>query len=140
MLQNTGCKEEERIAFIRSANDTVKKTNNRRISVTQKPKRKSLTQMVGLPRKPLRILPRKMKINQNKLENRDRAEQRLKLKIGSFFIKLLFIIMSADKVMIKKAKPKSAPDVKPNNEGLKGKIEEKPLIMQNPKSKMIILK
>ena len=139
-MQNTGCKEDERTAFRRSANDAVKKTNKRRISVTQKPKRKSLTQMLGLPRKTLRTLPRKMKTNQTKLENRDRAEQRLKLKIGSFFMKLLFITMSADKVMIKKAKPKSVLDVKPKNEGLKGKIAEIPPTMQNTKSMVIIFK
>jgi len=42
-------------------------------------------------------------------ETRDREKLRLKLKIGSFFSKLFWTTQSVNKVMRRKASPKSSP-------------------------------
>jgi hypothetical protein len=87
LMHNTGCKTEERKTTLRSANDVVENTNKRRMSAKEKPKRKSLTQITGFSRKALMRLPRKMKPNHVKQEKMESAEQRLRLKTGSFLIK-----------------------------------------------------
>jgi hypothetical protein len=87
IVHNTGCKMEERKTALRSANDVVENTNKRRRDTKEKPKRKSLTQITGFSRKTLMRLPRKMKANHVRQEKMESAEQRLRLKTGSFLIK-----------------------------------------------------
>jgi len=70
----------------RLADDVVQKTSKRRIRAAQKPRRQSLIQTVEFFRAALMILPRIRNPNHIKLEKRERAEQRLKLKMGSFFM------------------------------------------------------
>jgi len=88
IVHNTGCKMEEKKTTLRSANDVVENTNKRRRDTKEKPKRKSLTQIAGFSRKTVMMLPRKMKANHVRQEKMESAEQRLRLKTGSFFIKL----------------------------------------------------
>jgi hypothetical protein len=66
----------------------VENTNKRIINAPQKPRKKNLTQTFGLLKNELITLPRKTNPNNIKQEKRERAEQRLKLKIGSAFIEL----------------------------------------------------
>jgi hypothetical protein len=113
IVHNTGCKIEERKTTSRPANDVVENTNKRRINTKEKPRRKSLTQITGFLRKMLMKLPRKIIANQVRQEKRESAEQRLRLKTGSFLIKLKYIMRSDSETMKKKAKPKIKPKVKP---------------------------
>lgn len=85
-MHSEGCRMEEAKALLKLANDVVENTNKRRINVAQKPRRQSLIQGFGFLRKALRMLPRKMSPNQVMQEKRERAEHRLKLKMGSVFI------------------------------------------------------
>jgi len=87
MVHNTGCKIEERKTALRFANDVVENTNKRRRNTKEKPRRKGLTQITGFSRKTLMRLPRKMRANHVREEKRESAEQRLRLKTGSFLIK-----------------------------------------------------
>jgi hypothetical protein len=80
-----GCRIEETKTTARLENDVVKKTSERRIRVAQKPKRQSLIQIVELLWETLMIPPRDRNPNHIKLEKRERAIKRLKLKTGSFF-------------------------------------------------------
>jgi len=86
----------------------VEKTTRRSISAPQKPRKKNLIQKIGLLRKTLITLPRKINPNHIRQEKRERAEQRLKLKIGSVFIKLQLIAKSDNKV----TKRKNPPNIK----------------------------
>jgi len=88
IIHNVGCRRDERIALLRSANEAVEKTSKRRINAAQKPKRKNLIQRAGFPRKTLMISPRKINPNHNRLEKKERPKQRLKLKTWSVFIQL----------------------------------------------------
>jgi len=88
MMQKAGCKREEKNVLPKSANDVVENTNKRSISAPQKPKKKNLIQRFGVSRKTLIKLPRKITPNHIRQEKRERAEHRLKLKIGSLFIEL----------------------------------------------------
>jgi len=83
----------------------VENTNKRSISAPQKPRKKNLIQKIGLSRKTLTVLPRKINPTHIRIEKRERAEQRLKLKIGSLFIKVQLIAKSDNKVTKKKNPP-----------------------------------
>lgn len=87
MVHSAGWRIDEMKISLRFAKDVVEKTSKRRMRATEKPKRKSLTQTMVFSRKTLMRLPRKMKPNHIRQEKRERAEQRLKLKTGSFLIK-----------------------------------------------------
>jgi len=87
VAESAGCKIEETNTPSRSENDVVEKTRKRRMRAKEKPRRKSLAQTKEFPRKKLVKPPTKIKPNHIRQEKRERAEQRLKLKTGSFFIK-----------------------------------------------------
>lgn len=105
IVHKMGCKREEKNVLPKSANDVVENTNKRSVSATQKPKKKDLTQRFEFSRKTLIKLPRKTIPNHIRLEKRERAEQRLKLKIGSPFMELRLITKSDVKVKKKKIPP-----------------------------------
>ena len=105
MMHKTGCKREEKKILPKSAKDVVEKTNKRSISAPQKPKKKILTQRFGFSRRMLIKLPRKIIPNHIRQEKRERAEQRLRLKIGSRFMELWLTIKSDAKVKERKIPP-----------------------------------
>jgi len=105
MVHKAGCKREEKNIVPKSAKDVVKNTNKRSISAPQKPKKKNLIQRFGFSRKTLIKLPRKITPNHIRQEKRERAEQRLKLKIGSLFMELRLITKSDAKVKKRKIPP-----------------------------------
>lgn len=105
MVHKVGCKREEKNILPGSAKDVVENTNKRSIRAPQKPKKKNLTQRFVVSRKTLIRLPRKITPNHIRQEKRERAEQRLKLKIGSPFIELRLTTMSDAKVKERKIPP-----------------------------------
>jgi len=88
IIHNTGCKIEEKKITLRLANDIVENTNKRRISAKEKPKRKNLIQIAEFSSNTVIRLPIIMKANHIRQEKMESAEQRLRLKTGSSFIKL----------------------------------------------------
>jgi len=105
MMHKAGCKREEKNILPKSAKDVVENTNKRSISAPEKPKKTNLTQRFGVSRKTLIKVPRKITPNHIRQEKRERAEQRLRLKIGSPFIELRLITKSDAKVKEKKIPP-----------------------------------
>jgi len=114
MVHKAGCKSDEKNLPPKSAKEVVENTNKRSISAPQKPKKKNLTQRFGFPRKALIKLPRKITPNHIRQEKRERAEQRLKLKIGSLFIELRLITKSDAKVKERKIPPNVTLRVSPS--------------------------
>ena len=78
-----GCRNEENRVPPDPANEIIDKTNSRSIRVPLKPKKKNLIQRPGTPRSALSKPPRRSTPNQIMEEKKERAEQRLKLKIRS---------------------------------------------------------
>ena len=113
MMHKAGCKREEKNILPKSAKDVVENTNKRSISAPQKPKKKNLIQRFGVSRKTLIRLPRKITPNHITQEKRERAEQRLKSKIGSPFIELRLITTSDAKVKKRKIPPNVALRISP---------------------------
>jgi len=138
MTHSTGCRIDETKTPLRSANEVVEKTNKRRMRATEKPKRKSLTQTTGFPRRTLMRLPRKMKPNHARQEKRDRVEQRLRLKIGSFLIKPLQIMRSVSETKERKNVPKIKPKAKPKELGDNGKNARSPPSKHRTQSQTMI--
>ncbi len=138
-VHNAGCKKEERKTCLRLANDIVENTSKRSIRTAEKPRRKSLTQIVLFSIKILTRLPRKMKPNHVRQEKRERAEQRLKVKIGSFLRKLEQVMISDTETMQKKVAPKMEPKARPKKLVCKGKITRIPPIRHVTQSKATIL-
>ncbi len=114
MVHKAGCKREEKNILPKSAKEVVENTNKRSISAPQKPKKKDLTQRFGFSKKTLIKLPRKMTPNHIMEEKRERAEQRLKLKMGSLFIELRLITKSDAKVKERKIPPNVTLRVSPS--------------------------
>jgi len=83
-------------------------------------------------------LPRKIIANHSEEEKRDRPEQRLKLKIGSFFIKTKLVRRSENTLTKNIANPKDVPTINPLEEGNSGKTTSIPPNKHAPKSKSII--
>ena len=137
-VHKTGCKREEKILFPKSAKDAVENTNKRSISAILKPRKKNLTQRFGLLRKPLVRLPRRITPNQIKQEKRERTEQRLKLKTGSFFMELRLTAKSDNKVKKKKIPPKVTPEVSSPKECWKGKNVRTPPSRHRTPSRMTV--
>ena len=81
--------------------ETVKKTISLKIRAAQNPKRNSLIQTVSELRKAVIRLPIRMEIDQTRFEKRERARHRLKLKTTSFFMKVLLIKRSVNKIIRK---------------------------------------
>jgi len=73
-------------APLRLAMDVVQKTIRRRTKAAENPGSKSFVETVGFPKATFKIPQRIKATSHVKLENRETAEQRLKLKTGSFFI------------------------------------------------------
>jgi len=81
--------------------ETVRKTISLKIRAAQNPKRNSLIQTVSELRKAVIRLPIRMGIDQTRFEKRERARHRLKLKTTSFFMKVLLIKRSVNKIIRK---------------------------------------
>ena len=81
--------------------ETVKKTISLKIRAAQNPKRNSLIQTVSELKRTVKRLPIRMGIDQTRFEKRERARHRLKLKTTSFFMKVLLIKRSANKIIRK---------------------------------------
>jgi len=81
--------------------ETVKKTISLKIRAAQNPKRNSLIQTVSELRKAVIRLPIRMGIDQTRFEKRERARHRLKLKTTSFFMKVLLIKRSVNRIIRK---------------------------------------
>jgi len=113
MVHKAGCKREEKNILPGSTKDVVENTNKRSVSAPQKPKKKNLTQRFGFSRRVLIKLPRKVTPNHIRQEKRERAEQRLKLKIGSPFIELRLITKSDVQVKERKIPPNVTPKDSP---------------------------
>jgi len=114
VVHKAGCKREEKNIPPKSAKDVVENTNKRSTSAPKKPKKKNLTQRFGFSRRALVKAPRKITPNHIRQEKRERAEQRLKLKIGSLFIEPRLITKSEAKVKEKKVPPKVTLRVSPS--------------------------
>lgn len=122
------------------AKETIKRTNKRSIRAPPKPKKKNLIQSSGTPRKALSRLPTIITPNHTREEKKERAEERLQLKIGSFFMKMLLIIRSESKVRMKKLAPNPRPTTKFSRETLKSRIDRiPPCIDRTPRYRMILL-
>jgi hypothetical protein len=121
-----GCKREEKTVPTNPLNEVTEKTNIRSIRAPLKPKKKNLIQSSGAPRRELIKLPRMTIANQMREEKKERAEQRLKLKMRSFFMKLYLIITSENKVRTKKLAPKLKPATKFSRERFRGRIDRIP--------------
>jgi hypothetical protein len=74
ILSNTGGIRDKKKIFPRLVKDDVKRTNIRRISAEQKPKRNSLIQILGSLNKAAMKPPPTMKRNHKEQEKRERAE------------------------------------------------------------------
>jgi hypothetical protein len=83
-----GCSREEKRVPPNPAKEIMERTNKRSIRAPLKPKKKNLIQSSGAPRRPLITLPRRSIPNNTSEEKKERAEQRLQLKIRSFFMEL----------------------------------------------------
>ena len=81
--------------------ETVKKTISLKIRAAQNPKRNSLIQTVSELKKTVKKLPIRMGIDHARFEKRERARHRLKLKTASFFMKVLLIKRSVNKIIRK---------------------------------------
>jgi hypothetical protein len=81
-----GCRREEKTVPTNSLKDVTERTSKRRIRAPLKPRKKNLIQSSGVPRRALIRLPRIMIANQTREEKKERAEQRLILKMRSFFM------------------------------------------------------
>jgi hypothetical protein len=114
MVHKTGCRREEKNILLRPAKDVVENTNKRSINAPQKPKKKNLTQRFGFLRRTVIKLPRKMTPNHIRQEKKERAEQRLKLKMESLFIEPWLTTKSAAKVKERKIPPNTTPKVSPS--------------------------
>ena len=113
VIHKAGCRREEKNSLTKLAKDVVENTNKRSISAPKKPRKKNLIQRLGPSRKTLIILPRKMTPNHTRQEKKERAEQRLKSKIGSPFIALRLIAESDAKVKKRKIPPNNALETSP---------------------------
>jgi len=86
-----------------------------------------------------RILLRKITANHAEEEERDRKEQRLKLKIGSPFINPKLVRISDKTLMKKIVNPKSSPTISPLKEGNDGRIANIPPSKHAPNSNRAII-
>jgi len=121
-----GCKREEKMVPPNPAKEVTERTNRRRIRAPLKPKKKNLIQRSGAPRRALIKLPRRSTPNHTREEKKERAEQRLKLKIRSFFMELRLIMKSESKVRMRKLAPKPRPVAKFSRDRFKGRIDRIP--------------
>jgi hypothetical protein len=83
-----GCRREEKRAPPKPAKDVTDKTSSLRIRAPLKPKKKNLIQRLESPRRALIKPPRSSTPNNKREEKKERAEQRLKLKIRSRLIEV----------------------------------------------------
>jgi len=121
-----GCKKEEKRVPPNPANDVTEKTSSRSIRAPLKPKKKNLIQSSGAPRRLLIKPPRRSTPNHMREENKERAEQRLKLKIKSRLIEVRLTIKSESNVKKRKIPPKPRPAAKFSRDKFKGRIDRIP--------------
>jgi len=121
-----GCKREEKRLPPNPAKEVTERTNRRRIRAPLKPKKKNLIQSSGAPRRPLIKAPRRSTPNHTREEKKERAEQRLKLKIRSFFIEVWLINKSESNVRMRKLAPKPRPTAKFSKERFNGSRDRIP--------------
>jgi hypothetical protein len=121
-----GCSREEKRVPPNPAKEVMERTNRRRIRAPLKPRKKTLIQSSGAPRRALIKLPRISIPNNTSEEKKERAEQRLQLKIRSFFMEPRLIIKSESKVRRRKLAPKPRPTAKFWRERFKGRIDRIP--------------
>jgi hypothetical protein len=121
-----GCSREEKRVLPNPAKEVMERTNRRRIRAPLKPKKKNLIQSSGAPRRALIKLPRISIPNHMSEEKKERAEQRLRLKIGAFFMEVWLIMKSESKVRTRKPAPKPRPTAKFWRERFKGRIDRIP--------------
>jgi len=122
-----GCKREEKRVPPNLAKEVTERTNRRRIRAPLKPKKKNRIQKVGAPRKPLINPPRSSTPNHIREEKKERAKQRLKLKIRSLLIDVRLTIKSERSVKRKKVTPKPNPATKLSTDKPKARNEIIPL-------------
>ena len=123
---NTGCRSEEKRAPPVPAKEVTDRTSSRRIRAPLKPKKKNLIQRAGAPRRPLINPPRSNTPNHTREEKKERAEQRLKLKIRSRLIEVPLTTKSESNVKRRKAPPKPRPVTKFSRYKLKGRSDRIP--------------
>jgi len=121
-----GCKKEEKRVPPNPANDVTEKTSSRSIRAPLKPKKKNLIQSSGAPRRLLIKPPRRSTPNHMREENKERAEQRLKLKIKSRLIEVRLTIKSESNVKKRKIPPNPRPAAKFARDKFKGNIDRIP--------------
>jgi hypothetical protein len=121
-----GCKREEKRVPPNPAKEIIAMTKRRSIRAPLKPKKKNLIQRCGAPRRTLIKLPIISTPNHTREEKKDKAEQRLQLKIRSLFMELLLITKSESRVRIKKLAPKTRPKEKFWKERFKGRRDRIP--------------
>lgn len=107
-------------------NEVTEKTSNLNITAPLKPKKKNLIQRSGDPRRPHIKPPIRSTPNQIREEKKERAEQRLKLKIRSCFITVRLTNKSENRVKIKKNPPKPRPTTRFSKDKFKGKTDSIP--------------
>jgi hypothetical protein len=121
-----GCSREEKKVLPNPAKEVMERTKRRRIRAPLKPKKKNLIQSSGAPRRALIKLPRISIPKHMREEKKERAEQRLRLKIGAFFMEVLLIMKSESMVRTRKLAPKTRPTAKFWRERFKGRIDRIP--------------
>jgi hypothetical protein len=108
----TGCRSEEKRTSLVPAKEVTDRTSRRSIRAPLKPRKKNRIQRLGAPRRPLIKPPRSSTPNHISEEKKERAEQRLKLKIRSCFIEVPLTTKSKNNVKRKKAPPNARPATK----------------------------
>jgi hypothetical protein len=122
-----GCRSEEKRKPRIPAKEVTERTSSLSISAPLKPKKKNRIQKVGAPRKPLINPPRSSTPNHIREEKKERAKQRLKLKIWSLLIDVRLTIKSERSVKRKKVTPKPNPATKLSTDKPKARNEIIPL-------------
>jgi len=126
MRIKAGCIKEENKVPPKPEKEVTEKTSNLSISAPLKPKKKNLIQRSGDPRILHNKPPKRSTMNQTREEKKERAEQRLKLKIRSRFIIVRLINKSENNVKNKKKPPKPKPTTRFSKDKFKGKIDRIP--------------
>ena len=126
MRIKAGCRKEQNKVPLNPENEVTEKTSNLSISAPLKPKKKNLIQRSGEPRRLHNTLPKRSTPNQMREEKKERAEQRLTLKIRSRFIIVRLLNKSENNVKIKKPPPKPRATTRFSTDKFKGNIDRIP--------------
>lgn len=126
-----GCKKEENNVPPNPVNDVTEKTSNRSMSAPLNPRKKNLIQSSGTARRPLIRPPRRSTPNHSREEKKERAEQRLKLKMMSRFIIVWLTKKSESNVKTKKIPPKPSPIAMVSKDKFRGNMDKIPPCRHN---------